>query len=572
MPEKPEGTLPIFLNLDCAYEKMQPNESPFIKGTEVGISKNPLAITGNPTGEGQNALDLSPTRSNAAIPNAIVPPGFNLNRGSFYSETTRETYYANYNSNNNHGIYVMNGDTGEWDTVVIDSNLPFTLNQEDYLAQHRWKLRVLYDSEGNIIEKFLIFMNSAGWQGFVSVIASIATNGFDANANPYWALTQPHYDRRELLELAIRPTMYNPTVVAIPNTAADANTVNRVIDQAFQFAVVRNNTDGRQSAFSPYSQPLIIKSEDFLNNPDILPKKALITMDAGSCMTESIDLMVRFTAKKQIGIPSTVTWGDWQKYIRLYKFVGATGNPSDVLQTNYWERKNPWVGFNYDPIQNTIQYVFDNSILPEITDQDNAARIQNDVPIKSITSSDINDSVALWDNLTGYNNFDFETIANLDVEVAEKPKVGCSLPMRKVTLYACATRPGDRASFESMVGYYVGQDTQVRWGGIEASTSAPEIGFSEQESKNFGLDFADHSAFVCYAKGTPYYVVGEWYLVDGSNNLTKLPALLDFGDLDVQQGVNEAFLSNKYYICVFHFLLPAGRYEFTLYRHDIMLI
>jgi hypothetical protein len=570
--EKPQGTLPLFLNLDVAFEKMSPYESPFIKGTEAGIDRNPLTSASNPTGEGQNALDLNPGSSNQPIPSAIAPKGFNKCVGTFWSDETNETYYANFNSLNNHGIYSISGDTMVWTTVIIDPNLPFTENQQDYLADHRWKIRVIRDSSGNIIEKFLTYQNSAGWQGFISVMAAIATQGFNASLYPYYQLKQPFFDRRELIELAMRPIMVNPIVAPIANTSADAGTVNRLIDRAFQFAAVVNYTDGRQGTYSPYSQPLIIKSEDYLNNPDLLPKKALITLYAGSCMVESIDIMVRFTATKQQGIPSEVTWGLWYKYTRLYKYTGSTTSPSDVLKTQYWLRTNPWASYSYDPINNTIQYVFDNSILPELTSQDNAKRIQNEIPIKSIASSDVNDAVALWDNLRGYPNFPSALTQNLSVNVLEKQSATCTLPIREVQLYAVAARPGPNLTWESQVAFYDGQDTQVRWGALQVGTSGNGLAaFSISQSKQFGLDFADHSGFVCYAKGTPYYTVGQWYLVDSANNLTALPALLDFSNNDVLAGVNQALLSQKYYICVFTFYLPAGRYNFCIGRHNVAL-
>jgi hypothetical protein len=567
MAQKPEGTLPLYLNTDVAFEKMQPNETAFSKGVEVGISKNPVEITGNQTGEGQNALDLTPTRSNSLVPNAVVPAGYNKYAGGFYSEVTRETYYANYNDQGDNGLYVMNGDTGEWAAVIIDSNLPFTPYQQDFLMDHRWKIRVLYGPNQEILEKFVMFSNAAGWQGYIPVITAQKTNGFNAGQFPYFTLLQPHFDRRELLELAVRPPMLNPTIVPIPNAPADLLKVNRIIDQAFQIAYVFNYTDGRPSTYSPYSLPLIVKSEDYLNNPDILPKNALITMYAGSCLVESVDIMIRFTAKKQLGIPSTLAWGDWQKYIRIYKYP----NQSDVFQTEYWLRTNPWDNYNYDPIQNTIQYVFDNSVLPEITSQDNAARLENNLPVKSIGSCDVNDSIAFIDNLYGRDNLPATTMDNLSVSVIEKPSAVCQLPNRKVTLYAVIPRPGYTFTWESQVGFYDGEDTQMRFGSLTANNTTGVAQFNLTETKSLDLDFSDHSALVCYAKGTPYSVVGEWYQVDGENNLTKLPALLDFSSNDVLEGVNSALLSRKYFVCVFNFELPAGRYDFCIGRHNVSL-
>lgn len=566
--QKPERVLPVFLNMDSGFERLDPNESPFLKSVESGINANPAIGNNNPTGEGQNAVDLTPTRSNLLVPGLMLPPGYNKLAGSFYSEVTKETYLFYYNEPGQHSIWVLSGDTGILSKVIQDSNLPIVADQEAFLAQHKVKIRVIYDKIKNVLAKFLVFATPAGWQGWINVIAAMRTNGFDSTLYPYWTLMQPHYDRRELIEWAIRPPMYNPTIVTVPNTAEDAGKVNRIIDQPIQIAMVYNYTDGRRSEFSPYSLPLIVKSEDFLSNPDIIPKKAVITMYAGSCMLESIDIMIRYTAKKQVGIPSTASWGDWQKYIRLYKYAGSSGNPSDLLSSQYWLRTNPWSAYNYDSIQNTIQYVFDNSILPEFTKQ---PRLQNDIPIRSVALTDLNDAAALLDNLDGYDNLPATTINNLDAEVVEKPNPVCPLPTRKVTLYAVVGRPNDDFTWESQVGYYDGLDTQMRWGSLSVNGDGPVANFSVAQSKQLGLDFADHSAFVCYAKGTPFYVVGQWYLVEPDNTLIKLPALLDFGNNDVLTGVQEALLGQKYYVCVFNFELPAGRYDFCIGRHNINL-
>jgi hypothetical protein len=568
--QKPERALPAFLNMDSAFERLDPNESPFLKNIESGINANPAIGSNNPTGEGQNAIDLTPTRSNTLVPGNLLPSGYNKCAGSFESEVTRETYTFYYNEPGQHSIWVLSGDTGLWSKVVQDPNLPIVADQKAFIAHHRVKIRVIYDENRNIVEKFLVYTNGAGWQGWINVIAAIATNGFDATLFPYFTLFQPHFDRNELLEWPVRPPMYNPVVIALANTAADATKVNRTIDQAFQFCYKFNLTDGRYSTASPYSLPYINKSEQFLSDPDLLPKNAQITLYAGSCMVESIDIYVRFTAKQQAGIPSTATWGDWMKYDRIYKFTGATGNPSDVISTEYWTRTNPWAKYSYDPIQNTIQYIFDNSRLPELVDQNAINRLQNDIPIRSIAMADLNNQVALLDNLVGYDNLPFSTIDNIDVEVEEKTNLVCPLPTRKIRLYAYVGRPSDNNTFESQVGYFVGTDTQMRWGAVSVGPQTL-IQFDESQSKSFGLDFADHSAFVCYAKGTPYYSVGNWYTVNFNNVITKLDNLLDFSNSDVLSFCQTVFSQQGYFMCVFDFEVPAGRYDFAIGRHNVNL-
>lgn len=576
MSQKEEQILPLFLQVDNSVESLKPNESSYLKGVGFDINGSPSeeAGTTNGTGLGQNMLTLSPTRSNQilpSLPSQSLPLGYNKNHGSFESIETNEFYYANFNGNGDHGIYVKNCDTGEWNMVIVDKNLPFTEDQSSFLSEHRWSMRILYNVNKNIIAKFLIYTNAAGWQGWINVIASISTNGFDASSFPYFSLLQPHFDRRELIEWPTRPPMYNPTLVPIPNTPALSASINRVIDQAIQICFHFNYTDGRRTQNSPYSLPLIIKSEDFLNNPDVLPKTALLTMYAGSCMVESIDILIRVTAKKQIGLPSTVTWGDWQKYDRIYKYSNSDQNPSDILSTKYWLRTNPWSKYNYDPIQNTIQYVFDNSKLSTPIDQVDANRIQNDIPIRSVALTNMNDEVALGDNLYGYNNFPFSTINNVSVEVETKSNVICPVTSRKVRLYAYVGKASDNFFYYSQVGYYVGQDTQARWGSL-SEQGGSLAAFSVAQSKQFGLDFADHNAFVCYAKGTPFFVVGKWYQVNTDNSYLPIPSpILDFSNNDVLAYVANVFLQGGYFMCVFDFEVPAGRYDFCIGRHNVNL-
>jgi hypothetical protein len=571
--QKQDGQLPTYLNLDTAFEDLQPNESPFIKGMETGINANPDDLQGsaNPLLEGQNVLTLTPTRSNIVIPNVILPAGYNKNVGSFESILTQELYQFNFNGNGDHGIYILDGNSGVWYKVIVDPTLNFSDDQDAFIAEHRVRLRIQYDNDRNILEKFLIFTDGNNWQKWINVIAATKTNGFDASLYPYWSLRPPHFDRRELLEWATRPCMYNPIVAPIPNVAADTEKVNRLIDQAFQFSIVLNNTDGRTACLSPYSLPLIVKSEDFLNNPDNLPKNALLTLYAGSCMTESIDVYVRKTAKQKAGIASTVSWSDWYKYDRIYKFSNCGVNGTDVIGTEYWLRSNPWSDFNYDPNLNTIQYIFDNSKLAEIVDQVTANRLQNDLPNISVALTDMGDAALLGNNQYGYDNLDCSVTNNLSVEVVEKQTGDCIVPLRKIRLYAYVGRSGNRFSWESQVGYYFGADTQMRFGGMQMGPGAQaQIGtLGYNESKYFTLDFADKNAFRVYLKGTPYYADGTWYQVNADNSLTKLSGLLDGSNNDVLTLIQNVFIAQGYFVCVFDLEVPAGRYIATLGRHNV---
>lgn len=552
-----DGILPLFVNTDKAIEKLDPNETVFMKDMGWELNGNPAASigSGNTTGEGQNLLKLTPVRSTEAIPDVIRPDGYNLNRGAFYSETTQETYYFNFNANGNHGIYLIDGNTLQWVKIIIDPELGFSDEPDAFIAPHRVALRAIFDKDKNIIEKYLIFTDGRGWQKYINVIAAIETDGFNASLYPYWTLQPPHFDRRELLEFQWRPSMYKPVVSTIAPTNADAGTVNRLIDKSFQFATAFEYTDKRTTTLSPYSLPLIIKSEDYLSNPDNLPKRGKLILYAGSPMVERMLIYVRLCG------------GDWRLYDTIDKFSSCGANSPEIIGRKYWLRTGQWSDFNYDPSLNQIEYIFDYSKVAQIISQEDAGRLQNDMPLRSVSQGELGDSVAFGYNQYGYPNFDCELTNKFNVTVQEKTTTNCVIPSRRIRLYAYVGRCGDGFNYDSQVAYFLGTDTQMRFGGIIMSIGdKAEVFFNE--SKTFDLTFADRDAFICYLKGTPYYSVGQWYVVNSDNTLTKVENKLDALQDDVKTFIQNVFIAGGFFVCVFDFLVPAGRYIATLGRHN----
>ena len=564
------GIKPHNLNLDTAYSDLKEDESPYLKDFTDDINTNPNTGYGsnNPLQEGQNLLSLTPCRSNIPIKTEGLPAGYNKTVGSFYCINTRDLYQFNYNDQGNHGIYVTAGDTLIWTTVIVDPALNFSDDQDAYIADHRVRMRLVFDSAGNIIEKILVFTDGNNWQFWLLTMTAIQTDGFNAILYPYFTLLQPHFDRKELLQWASRPCMYNPLAVAIPNTSEDVGKVNRVVDQAWQFSQVLNYTDGRPTTNSPYSLPVIIKSEDFSNNPDTLSKNILVTMYAGSCLVESIDIYVRSTYKNLGGAASSVSWGDWYKYLRIYKFPDSETSSGDVLATQYWLRTGAWSGLNYDPLQNTIQYTFDNSLQSDIVSQPDVTRLQNDIPIQSIALTDAGNAALLSDNLYGYNNLSGALLSNLSAQVQNKVTDTCPIPLVDVSLYAYLGRPADNNLYYSQVGYYDGEDTTIRFGSLSPGPSTTAQ-FNINDSKEFGLDFADKKALRCYFKGTPFYEDGIWYQINSDFSQVEITEPLDFGNTDTLTYINNVFTSGGFFVCKFILKVPAGRYLATIGRHNV---
>jgi len=572
------NTLGTNINTDAAYEKMQPNESPFIKGLEAGINANPdLGIgTDNNTGEGQNNLVLTPTRSNVQYPNTLVPSGYNKNIGCYESINTQELYYFNFNGDGNHGIYVCYGNTGLWQKVIIDAELGFTDNQENFIASHRVILRIRKNELGEIIEKYLLITDGNSWHKWIDVIASIKTNGFDYTSFPYFTLQPPHFDRRELLEWAVRHPMVCPIVTKLPNTDAEKNKVNYLLDHAFEFCYQYVNTDGRLTLVSPFSVPVIIKRTDFLANPDFITKRLLLKFAAGSPKTEKINIYVRSTLKSADS-DLALTFGDWYKYDTIHKFTDTGSNSKEVIGNDYWLRTNQWADYNYDTVFNTIEYVFDNTKLGLVTDQDLFLRLNNEMPQLSVALSDLGDAAQLVNNRIGYDNFSGEVIDNLGTEVIESITDYCAIPTRKVVMYVYAGRlevdlPNPYSSlfgqFISQVGYYYQASKEMMFGGQTISIVDKSTVIVPQESELFKLDFADKKGFRCYLKGTPYFADCEWCVVDKDRVVTPIDHDLNALNQNDKRFISDVVKNKGYFIGRFTFEVPAGKYIAALGRHN----
>src|SRR4051812_33489269 len=164
MPEFPEHK-PFFLQLDNDELAQKPDEAMFSKNWTFDTNRNKGGDdgNGNPSGSGQNQFVLTPVQSNVEIPNTMLPAGFNRS-SAFESVVSNEVYVFVYNENNDHSIFVIDGNTLSITKVITDSNLQFSDNQEAFIAHHRVILRVVYGEQKEILEKFLIITDGNTWQ------------------------------------------------------------------------------------------------------------------------------------------------------------------------------------------------------------------------------------------------------------------------------------------------------------------------------------------------------------------------------------------------------------------------
>ena len=97
------------INLDLDELRLPPDAAVFIKNLTDNVNTN----AGAPALSGANMLARTPIEGNAALTLSGMPAGSNYCCGFYSAEQTNEGYFALWNSNGNHTIWVIRGDTGQ---------------------------------------------------------------------------------------------------------------------------------------------------------------------------------------------------------------------------------------------------------------------------------------------------------------------------------------------------------------------------------------------------------------------------------------------------------------------------
>lgn len=586
---------PAYLDVDTSLLLLKPGASPYLRGYRLAWGRNKSGKMGGNFGKGKKM------QSNWHLVDLNLPAGINKVCGFYEQEILNEAYVFLWNSNNNHSIQVIYGNSLTTDTVYIGP-LPFTIDPKNYLAQHRIYVRLIYDvyndEERHVREKILTFTNGFGWQGWINMLSSIATKSYNVTQFPYYKLQPPHFDVNEFWQYPVRPPMYAPVINLLPRTADDLGKQNRILNQTTYFAYDYVLTDGRSSNFSPWSNPLFVGRSP-CSSIKSLSRSADLALYAGSAHVEMIRIFVRTCDS------------DWLLYDTIYKFTSDGDNAPQLIGDQYWTRTNPWSSFQYDAVNNLIHYTYsgDKQAIP--FSKTDATDFQNDVPIKSMAMTPAGDALLMMNNLRFYNNLPTETLNKFDIQVLPAQTKGCTVKNVKISVYAYMARNGEIGQ----VVYQNGTTGTTLFGGLENMIDSgktdsvdkvvsffnytflnltsfdsglsvgqqqkdllngnplyniEQIAISASESNYFGLNFGPNQNFICYLAGTPYAAIGEQYICDANGNLTKI-GIIDATNNEQILLIQNTYLTNGFFVQKFDFFVPAGKYIARLARHDSSL-
>lgn len=553
MSQKLLKAKPIYVDTDTADKKIGPGAAAFIKNYRNNFNKNPSGNEGGNFGVG------TPLQSTQQTVKVVLPAGINKRIGGKEFEETNEYYFNNWNSNGNHGIYKINGSDLTCDEIIVDSLLDFSLDPRYQISPDRIALNVIYitDSSGNktIFEKFYLFTERNNWQRWINVQAAIATKGFNETLFPYYKVKFPFFDRKELIEYASRPPFLPPTFSEIPAVASDIGKQNKLLKTSTQLAYRYIYTDGRPTAVSAYSEPYyLIETACNINNQG-LPRGLRFTLLAGGPHVEKIQILKRNCNN------------DFVIYDTIDKYDTCGDNSPENIGTSYWNRTNPFSGFNYDEGTNTITYdyygdkesiLFDNSATGDLY-------FQTELPIKSSTLSDAGDAILMANNLKFYNNFDCETLNNIQLSVTQKSTSsgGCDIKTVKISCYAYIGEQGH----SPQVVYVNNSDNIHKFGGISYKEfPADPIVIRNEFSDHYDLILGAKEGFIGYLAGTPYFAIGQQYIASANGSLTFIGPI-NAANENQMELIAETVKANGFFVQKFDFIVPAANYIFRIASH-----
>lgn len=542
---------PYYVVTDKHPKLLTENEAVYLKNYRTTFNANAAKAQGGNEGMG------TPNRSNKKYALITLPAGTNVTIGSYECQETNELYFANWNSNNLHGWYVIDAKTLSASIIVIDKELAFSIDPKHKMKQHRIHVRATYqrtdDNVRTLKEKSIDYTDGNQWQGYIDTMAAIGSNGFDEALYPYWKTRQPHFDRKEYFQLAVRPPMFAPLVNPVTPTIADQGKPNAVLNKSIQFAYKYSYTDGRPTTLSPYSLPVAQRESNCQANNFGIPRCYDIELNAGSPMVERIELYQRLCG------------GDWNLYDTIERFGPMQpGIP-------YWTRTGDWADFNYDQPNNTITYRYCGDrqlgIVPE--EQAEFASFQTDLPLISIGQTAAGDAIILADNLYGYNNVIKAELNKFTASLIDDDESTAILQPRKITLYAYLAANGQLNQHI----WINGADKTQRFGGItfaipNPSNPVPQLNYDTTTADYFNLKLNDVGGFVVYLAGTDYFATSKQYFVNADGTMQEQDTI-DIASQDQKDLVFNLYKNGGYVVHRFDLIVPPGKYIARMARHGV---
>lgn len=542
------------INLDLDELRMPPDAAAFIKNLTDDVNLN----SNSSVGAGSNKGVRTPLEGNKALTISGLPSGTNRCVGFYSAEQTNEGYFGLWNSNGNHTIWVIRGDTGAVVKVHQNTLLPFSNTPSFFLSEGRMTLELksvmdpVTEEESNF--KLLVFTNNNVLQCLIDVEASIATNSYTTS---YFTSFSSFYDSLELIHLTpplpIKCVKLNDPVSYTPQPD-DANKQNMLVNQGWQFRIRTWDVFGRPSEWGIISSVFTsVVGGGCINSSNGLPRCVNLNFDAGNPLVKFITIAYR----RGIGNdPSGQIQSDWYEHETFRKYDDSTGvawynRPLNPIFTTSGS------GITFNAGTNIITYTFCADKGSNPIDATEASRTEPGTPRWSGGVFSINKRIGLANNVYGFEPINKDVTDAISFSLkTPNPSAGevpCSAaPLRTIVVYANLYNAyGD---YSPLIRNQTGGFVTFGDGG---NTLGPGDTSCLVSNYKVGQVFADQKnpGFIAYLAGTPFKCIGEW------------------GDYDPATGIftpDPTFTGAGSHIKMTRFTftgVPAGKYIARLASH-----
>src|SRR5574338_737578 len=372
------------VNTDLAYTLLPNNLATFIKN--LVYSTTDTSDGGKSRGANTGIFKtMQSTKEYEA--GFTLPAGVNTHIGSFSSKETRQVFVMVHNSNGDHTVYILNGETQTTSILYQDPILNFQLNPEHYFHFGAANIWVLYIADPVTGEKkkktFFNFTDGYNPQRTICVEDSIATGGFNSDLFPYFT---GDYDKDIFINMGVPAPQDCVQIEDVPLDAESRQLNNKILFNTWQFRLRYIDVFGRPSEYGIISDILIPGINDGLSLSSNISRCVDLTFDAPTPLIDKKEIAYRNCNSSQWYTADTLDLYD--------------GSPLG----EWWLRqRNPDV--DYDAGTGKIKYRFCadkecNPISPDLTN-----RIESGQPLTSYGVSSVGKSNALSNNKYGFNPY-----------------------------------------------------------------------------------------------------------------------------------------------------------------------
>ena len=474
------------MDLDSSLLHFKPEFARFIKNLVYVINDSSQVGVNQPGNSGV----FKPFESNGQYDiSFVLPSGTNQCVGHYVSKDTSQVIFLNWNSNNNHGLYIINGESQTIQKCYQKDCLGLLRSPEFFLHKGGAALEVFDFTDPSTglprRRSYFVYTIGEGYQKFICLEDSIATDSFNDSTFPYFV---SEWEKCDFINCGV-PTPDCPSFQEVKND--DPALPNFLKYKTWQFRIQYIDVYGRMSEWGKISDLYVPGINDCVNLSELLPRCLDLIFDAGSPFIDKINIAFR-----------NCNDVSWNQDTTLFLYKGS-------CLGDWWKReRNPDINYNAENNLITYRFCKDKECIP--IDPEETNRTQNPMPRRSQSVSKIGNVLGFANNKNWFNPVDLS-----EISITVTPPSESNVLTANIEIYV----PVLNVFTQTYQPVYPDDDGIFVWGGRYTMTNQYVSNVRTAYHQNFGTD--DQKGFIGYLAATgstPNSAISELYYVNESTN------------------------------------------------------